>query len=342
MNHHQLRDIAFEEDANSIHDGNIILLNDDDDDDDIYSSSDDGTKNGSVAARRSTNLRQALRDDKSADPLQDTPDDKKSSSTPPKLHAKYHNPWKNSRTNDSFHSIDSHSIHLSAASITSEDGHRQNKDENGDERVVLNVSGSNIDRILFCFAPSTFVLDSDQYAMVSFKIHPAFCNDITCHVENDGWRAKISFKIPKNFMNPKNILGADVDESHVIFQSFQDEIFRLQGKYQNRPKIDLYLNLPFQSEPKTSDEIFGQGTGQTANLIPIKKNPTSEDFTGNAVFFFKKRGNAFKVHTHGSSYIYDGRDMNENLEDRAVRNTCSDNDDTTMPLTDLSGKKRRK
>jgi hypothetical protein len=94
-------------------------------------------------------------------------------------------------------------------------------------------------------------------------------------------------------MEPSNILGASIPEEHVLYQAAKTGIFRLQQHFEKCPKYLLQLNLPFPAEPKTADDIFGPGSGQTANLITLLNSKTDKDlppdfFTGNAVFFFSK------------------------------------------------------
>jgi hypothetical protein len=95
-------------------------------------------------------------------------------------------------------------------------------------------------------------------------------------------------------MDPRNILGVVIDQEHVLYQAVKDEIFRFQKQFKNRPTTVLHLNLPFAAEPKTADDIFGDGSGQTANLIPLTKSNDGKIrpdlFAGNVVFFFKKKG----------------------------------------------------
>lgn len=235
-------------------------------------------------------------------------------------------------------------------------------DDGSQDRVTVNLSSSNLQHYLFALAPDVFSYRSELYCMISLKVHPSFCQEsIKVKVSNDGWRASITFPMPKSYMEPRNLLGADIAEDHVIYQAVKSEIFRLQKHIEKQPIALLQLNLPFPAEPKTTDDIFGARSGQTANLIPListksKQQIYPDNFTGNVVFFFKKRGGSFHLSTRTSSLSHDGRDMTCTLEktrancqmSQVVQPHNSNNqlaascDDTNMPHANLIGSKRKK
>jgi len=206
--------------------------------------------------------------------------------------------------------ISSSSDSLSASnSINSLEGFRQD-DDGMKDRVTINLKKSDLRHVCFALAPNVFTYKSDMYCMISLKLHPSFCKEhhINLIISNDGWRATLSLTVPKSYMEPKNILGADIPEDHVLYDAVKTEIFRLQQHFEKRPKYLLQLNLPFPAEPKTADDIFGPGSGQTANLIPLlnsktNKDPEADFFTGNAVFFFQKARKFFSFeYPHSLSF----------------------------------------
>lgn len=217
-------------------------------------------------------------------------------------------------------------------------------DDGSQDRVTVNLDRSSLQKFLFALTPEVFAYKSDTYCMVSLKIHPAFCKEnVMLRISNDGWRASVTFTMPKTYMDPRNILGVDIDQEHVLYQAVKDEIFRFQKQFENRPKVFLHLNLPFAAEPKTADDIFGKGSGQTANLIPLTKgkNIRPDHFAGNVVFFFKKRGNSFHVSTRSSAHLHDARRSYKSAS--TTNNGLGENgDDSYMSHPDLSGVKREK
>ncbi len=247
---------------------------------------------------------------------------------------------------DSIHSIDSKSI---ADGSISSNGTTRYPEEEGDEsasRINVDLSTSSMEvfgHLLF-LSTDVFRKKSDRFALCCMMAHPSFCRDMTCDVENDGLSANISFKWPEVALNPRNFLGKAVSSDHQIFVAFEDEINHRRKLMSNRPSSNFKLQLPFQSEPKTSDDLFNiLGSGQTANVVPMSKSKMNLcDLLGKPVFVFKERGNGFNVFTTGSEYIDDEDNTvgNENSaadDDHAERSYAGDN----SIVTSSSSKKRK-
>ena len=192
-------------------------------------------------------------------------------------------------------------------------------------RARVNVKKSQLDRFFHVMNPASVYINSDSYCWVSLKVPCAYKDGMELKVDKDGNYATLSLDIPDIALRPGNLLGnKNMNPSNVFYQTIEKEILSTKPRADAKSKFSLRFKLPFKAETRTSDELFGEGTGQSAGNVPaIPRNQSqchSSDTTCNAVFVFKKHGNNFDVATGVSTKLADNRDLFRHLGGQGARN----------------------
>ncbi len=169
-------------------------------------------------------------------------------------------------------------------------------EEDDDDRVEINVSESDSHRLYHFMNPESIQYNTDCYSPCSLKVPPCFKTEkVKAYVsEVDQTKAIIEFPFPAKAMNPRFILGTNLDESHVLYQAVQNEINRLQIRSEERPAAKLVIDLPFVAEMNTSNDLF-QDSGKILKNAPMQKKASPHEYSTTAAFVFKEKGNAFHV-----------------------------------------------
>ena len=199
-------------------------------------------------------------------------------------------------------------------------------EEDSNDRVRLNVRKSNLNRYFHVMNPDAVTMASRNiYNWISFKFPCAYKKGMDLKIDEGGRSATCTLEVPELAQNPNNLIGKNLSSSHVLFQAVQQEIYsrkvRQDAKANNIP---IVMKLPFKAHTSTSDDLFGEGTGQSAGFVmAVPKRETNStancttsikgNTTCNAVFVFKKHGNHFEVVSGVSTNTFDNRDLRTTL-----------------------------
>lgn len=220
------------------------------------------------------------------------------------------------------------------ANVTTHDHHndeRKQPPKSSSGRVVLNKKKSDLDKFFHHMNPDSVKISSNKFAWSSLMVAPVLQNDMEVNVSSNGRRAKIKLTFPAKVRDPNNLFGHELGDSHVLYQSLEEEVNSRRKRKDAKDTANIGLKLPFKAETRTSDELFGPGTGQSAGFIAVhtkkqlqeKKKPRDHpgDKTCHACFVFKEEGSAFNVKTSVTTKVFDNMDLNGSLSGRGTSGT---------------------
>ena len=172
--------------------------------------------------------------------------------------------------------------------------------------VTLNKSKSELSKFFHIMSPDSVIISSENVAWTSMKFAPVFKDRIDLNIHENGRKANLRLDMPSALQDPNNLLGENLEETHVLYQSIAAAINSRRARKDSKDHATIGLKLPFRAEAQTSDDVFGPGTGQSAGYVPIiQKSKHPGDKTLNACFVFKEEGSSFKVKTSVKSKVFD-------------------------------------
>ena len=169
------------------------------------------------------------------------------------------------------------------------------------DRISICTEESDIDRFYHFINPDVITLDNDRFAICRLNIPTAFSDYINVRVIDGGYKAKVMFTTPPSYENEQFILGTAIAEdergdlTNVLVKAVHEELMERKVHCTSKTTYSLVLDLPFQAEAQTSNELLRGESGQRCNLIPIDRiDQNANKWTGNLELVFKEIGNDFK------------------------------------------------
>lgn len=178
------------------------------------------------------------------------------------------------------------------------------------DRVQLNMNRSDLYRFFHCMNPESQTFGHDEVAWISLKIQASLIkNGCSIDIAEDGRNALAKFDVPKALQVPSNLLGSALNDDHVLHQSLQQEIDSRRAREDMKDTAVIGMKIPFKAETSTSDDLFGEKSGQSTGFCSVVKKKQGKgvhpaDVTSNTCFVFKKQGNAFGVKTSVSTRLF--------------------------------------
>lgn len=178
------------------------------------------------------------------------------------------------------------------------------------DRVHLNLNRSDLYRFFHCMNPESQTYGSDEVAWISLKLQASLINNgVSIDIAETGRNALAKFDVPKALQVPSNLLGSELNDDHVLHQSVQQEVDSRRAREDMKDTAVIGMKIPFKAETSTSDDLFGENSGQSTGFCSVVKKERGEavhpaDVTSNTVFVFKKQGNAFGVKTSVSTRLF--------------------------------------
>lgn len=182
--------------------------------------------------------------------------------------------------------------------------------KSGTNCVQLNMERSDLESFFHAMNPRAETFGHDLHAWISLKIQPALvANGMTVDIAENGRSAKAKLDVPESLREPANLLGSQLDEDHILHQTFKAEIDSRREREDLKDSAQIGIKIPFRAETSTSDVLFGPDSGQSIGFCSVlenKKNqkPHPADVTCNTCFVFKQEGDAFRVKTSVSTRIF--------------------------------------
>jgi hypothetical protein len=178
-----------------------------------------------------------------------------------------------------------------------------------DDRVSINLSESNINRLYHFVNPKVLTYNGERYAICNLKVPPVYCtgNNIEVEVSENGLQAFIYFTEPKLVHSSISLLGFKPRDRdyNIVHAAVMEAVAEKKGHAEGKVKRKLVLDLPFVSEPKTSPDLLGAETGQRSDIIGITSNPDVASCTGNCVFVFKEIGLGFNSSKKAAVHFFE-------------------------------------
>lgn len=191
--------------------------------------------------------------------------------------------------------------------------------------------------------PKVISYNGERYAICNIKVSPVYCSgsNIEVEVSEDGLQAFVYFTEPKIVQSATTILGFKPTNGdyNIVHAAVIEALAEKKGHAEGKVKMKLVLDLPFVSEPKTSPDLLGAGTGQRSDIIGIIREPDMASCTGNCVFVFKEIGHGYNASKKAAVHFFE-HDQDEKSKSNINVDDDSQQSGATHRHNNNSGRKR--